>query len=233
MPVAHVLVGADGDDLADLPAADNILQRIVEVGVPQDVAEDDVLVGVPFRHLQYLPALTQIGGDGLLHEHVIPQLKRRYGVANVLAVHGGHHAHVGKPPFFKHLLCAPEAVFIGNIIELPGLFDLVRIEVGHGHDLHAVREKFLHGGVGTAAVAEAGDGECYRCVHSIYHPFQMFLVDAPEHIHAKLRRGRPVNGMAGLAVLQQLEAAGTDGQSLVEMQQNMGEGELFSCQAGL
>ena len=48
VPVAHVLVGADGDDLADLPAADNILQRIVEVGVPQDVAEDDVLVGVPF-----------------------------------------------------------------------------------------------------------------------------------------------------------------------------------------
>ena len=71
----------------------------------------------------------------------------------------------------EHFLCAREAKLILDAVELFRILYLFRVDIRHGDDLHAVREKLLHGSVCAAAVAEAGDGKCDGCFHGFYPLF--------------------------------------------------------------
>lgn len=131
----------------------------------------DDLAGAVLCNLDDTLALLKIRGDRLFHQDIIALFKRRNGVVDVLAVHGGNDHDIGKLILREHFLCAREAKLILDAVELFRFLYLFRVDIRHGDDLHAVREKLLHGSVCAAAVAEAGDGKCDGCFHGFYPLF--------------------------------------------------------------
>ena len=180
MPIAHVLVGADGDHVANAAAGNQLFQLVVEGGVAQHVADDN-LAGAVLGHFQNLLALVQLGGDGLLHEDVIALAQGGDGVAHMLAVHGGDHHHIGQLLLLQHFLGAGEAVLLGDVVELAGLFHLAGVQVCHRNHFHLFGEQLLHGGVGAAAVTETGNGKGNRRFH-IQTSF-LYIGDALSRAH--------------------------------------------------
>ena len=127
VPVGHILVGADGDHLADFSAVDDIFQSVVELGIAQHMAENNVLVRVLGGHLQHPPALADFRGNGLFHQHMVAPLQGGNGVVHMLAVHGRNHHYIGQAGLGQHFLAGGETVFLGNIIKFLGFFDLVGV----------------------------------------------------------------------------------------------------------
>ena len=168
VPIADVFDGVDGLDLADVAAAEDLLQGGVELGVAQDVADDDDAAGL----LSLLPegdALVQIGGDGLFQEDVVALVQGLEGLGHMLAVLGGDNHDVGEFRLGEELLVAGKAHVFGDAVALAQEGELAGAAVGAGHDFHFLRVLGLEGGVGLqAAVSTAADGECYRFVHRFF-----------------------------------------------------------------
>ena len=222
MPVAHVLVGADGHHVADAAALDQVLQGVVEHGVAQYVAHDDLPGAGPGR-VQDLLALGELRRDGLLQQDVVALFQGGDGVAHMLPVHGGDHHHVGQAGLRQHLPRRWKSSFPRDIIEFFGFLHLGGVQVRHGHHFHLVREQVLHGGIGAAPVAKPGDGKGNRRFHSsTSFLFTKFLTQAgrlpASFLILKKTGGKSKPSRPVLSVFFGPLLRGLDGGGLLELQ---------------
>ena len=170
VPIADVFHGVDGLDLADVAAAEELLQGRVELCVAQDVADDDNAAGL-FGFLPEGDALVKFRGDRLFQEDVVALIQGLEGLGHMLAVLGGDDHDVGEFGLVQELLIAGEAHVFGDAVALAQEGELTGAAVGSGDDLHFLRVLGLEGSVGLqATVATAADGECYRFVHRFFSP---------------------------------------------------------------
>ena len=95
VPIAHVFHGLDSDYLANHAGIDELFELIVEGGIAQDMADNDLAAGL-LCGAQDGAALGVVGGDGLFQDQVVALFQGRDGVANVLAVLGADEHHIGQ-----------------------------------------------------------------------------------------------------------------------------------------
>lgn len=137
MEVSDVFRMLDGDDLAQLPGVNDLLELGKEGVVAQHMADSDLPapgLGLP-GDLQALPGIR---GDGLLQQNVVPQCQRLHHVAVVVLVHGGDDGRIGDVPLGEQILCPGEGHALGDMEDLGGMGQPVRPQLCHSSDLNAV-----------------------------------------------------------------------------------------------
>ncbi len=97
MPVGHVLRHGDGHHLAQPAGSDDLVDRSIERGVAETVA-DLQLSSSDVKGLDHAHAGHGLGRDRLFQKHIVACCERGQGRFSVSIIWGGDDGHTGQAP---------------------------------------------------------------------------------------------------------------------------------------
>ena len=157
----HKLGVLDRHDLADEPAVDGGLDRLVVRRVSEHMADAHDAPRLLLLR-EHVEALLRGLCHRLFHEHVVPEVHSLHRRVAVEMVRKRDHQDIREFTLFacgEEFAIIAEAAFGGDVPRLRHPFTTERQEIGHGNDLHCAGEALAISLIPPSASTRADDGD--------------------------------------------------------------------------
>ncbi len=183
MPVGHALDGLHGHDLADAPSLEQLADRLVEHGVAQHMADNN-MQPLTLRQLRDVAAFADRAGCGLLQQLMIAQRQSILGRAIVHGFRRADEQHVRQPRLLQQGFDAVKAHFRRDVIALRRHLHTVGADIGDSDQFSTVGILLQAAGVSfQAAGAQTGDGDGDLLQHELLLQHSPILRNILQRLH--------------------------------------------------
>ena len=193
MPVAHPLNALDVHDPPHLALLQQALDGLVEHGVAQHMADDD-LAPLALRQLSDIAAFRNAAGRGLLQQQVIAEGQCVHRGPVVELIGGADEQHIRQPGRLQQAFHAVKAALRRDVIACRRCRDAVRADIRHSDQLGTVGVLFQTAGIGVQAAgaqARNGHGDLLHTHASFYFFFSLARLSLMMSICSAVTRVTP------------------------------------------